>query len=485
MRKSQVLVTLILALTFSVIGTANGQGIFDATVTDEIETIQMVASGRRYAPRQSISPGGSPQHTSNYEIEVTWNPGEWLAREEKVQQNIYPVQIELPYTMTYGETAGIKEGRDSFGSPVTDERPMAPARIGTNFKDLWLTNPVLLAVQADVLSTADISVGGENLLRVTFAALDTEWHMIIDPATQLPREVVTIESDPHNGRIPNRVVFSNWQDVSGVPFPFQIEQYLGGDLLRREIRSSIEINARNAERQLELPDDLPETDEAMRQWGWQRSHLLLARASLGGPMDVPDIDNVTFDEVGPDIFQVTGSIHHALVVAGPSGIAVVDAPWFPERSEIIMRQIEERWPGLPIRYIILSHHHIDHTGGFRSFVEAGATLVAHADSVPFFEAAMENAGHSNFDSISVADSVSLDGIGRTIGVYELTNAHSDGAVVAYVPDTKLLFNADIYSPGRELQFDWMHDLFDEVRYHGLDVERHVGGHGDGYDAGRD
>ena len=83
-----------------------------------------------------------------------------------------------------------------------------------------------------------------------------------------------------------------------------------------------------------------------------------------------------------DIYQVAGSGHHALAIIGSTGIAVVDAPWFPERSATILRQMAERWPELPIRYIIVTHHHIDHTGGFRSFVEAGATLVAHEDLVP-------------------------------------------------------------------------------------------------------
>ena len=485
MINAQRLLSIALAISFAAVSSVSAQAIFDATLTEDVETVRIVASGRRYSPRQSVAPGGTPRHTANYEVEVIWNPDQRRAREEWTQQNFYPVEIELPFAMTYGEIAGIKEGRDNFGSPATAARPLGAARIGTNFKDLWLTNPILLAAQADALPAAEISVGGETLERVTFSALDTEWTMLIDPATQLPREVVAMESDPHNGQISNRVVFSDWLDVSGVPFPFRIEQYLNGALLRREIRSSIAINSLADESRLELPGDLPETDAAMRNWGWQRSHLLLARAGLGGPMDVPAIDNVTFTEVGPDIYQVAGSGHHALAIIGPTGIAVIDAPWFPERSATILQQMAERWPELAVRYIILTHHHIDHTGGFRTFVEAGATLVAHADSLPFFEAALANAGHSNFDSIAVGDSVLLEGIARNIGVYELVNSHSDGAVMAYVPDSKLLFNADIYSPGRELQFDWMQGLFDAVRYHAIDVERHVGGHGDGFDAGPD
>ena len=82
--------------------------------------------------------------------------------------------------------------------------------------------------------------------------------------------------------------------------------------------------------------------------------------------------------------------------------------------------------------------------------------------------------------ISVDDTVQLDGIGRRIGLYNVINTHSDGMLAAYVPDSKLLFNADLLSPGRELQFqNLIADLYSAVRYYGLDVEIHTAGHGNG------
>lgn len=476
MSNARVLSLITCAVAVATCQTVNAQTLFDAN----LDTVRIVASGQRFTPRQSVMPGGGPRHTANYEVTVTWNPAAWRAREEWVMHTVYPADTVLEFTMTYAETAGIKEGRNNYAAPGPSAEPMGAARIGVNFKDLWVTNPIILGANADeIIGPTPVSIDGRPMHRMTLWAHDTEWTMIVDPGTGLPAEVITTEADPHNAQAPVRVVFSSWHDVAGVPFPFQVEQYVNGKLMRREIRSSIEVDPRNAD--IDVPDDLEETDEAMRAWGWDHSTLLLARAGLGGPQDNPQISNVEFVNVGPDIYQVAGGTHHALAIIGPDGIAMVDAPWFPERSAVILDELQTRWPELPVRYIILTHHHIDHSGGFRSFVEAGATLVAHADTVPFFENALRLAGHPNTRSVSVSDSASLEGTGRRIEIFDIANSHATGYVAAFVPDAKLMFNADLFSPNRDRQFPaWLNGFLSSIRYHGIEVERHVGGHGDGY-----
>jgi len=478
MSTARYLSSVVFAISLAPLHAGFAQALFEA----DVDTVRIVASGERFTPRQSTTPGGGPRHTADYDVTVTWNPTAWRVREEWVMHTIYPADTVLEFTMTYGETAGIKEGRHNYAVTGPSRAPIGAARLGTNFKDLWLTNPIILGAHADAsLPATPISIDGRPMERVTLWAHDTEWTMTVDPGTGLPAEVVTTEADPHNAQAPNRIVFSSWRDVSGIPFPFQVEQYVNGKLMRREIRSSIEVNPRDAD--IDVPNDLEATDEAMRAWGWDRSSLLLARAGLGGPQDNPQISNVAFEEVGPDIYHVAGGTHHGLAIIGPDGIAIVDAPWFPDRSAVVLEQLQTRWPNLPVRYIILTHHHIDHSGGFRSFIEAGATLVAHADAVPLFQDALRLAGHPNTRAVSVSDSASLEGIGRRIEVYDIANPHSDGYIAAYVPDTRLLFNADLFSPNRDLQFPpWLNGLLNSVRYHGIEVERHVGGHGTGYSA---
>ena len=460
------------------------QAPLDTSLVESVETVRITASGQRFVPRQSLTPGGAPKHTADYDVTVTWNPRGWLAREEWQLDTVFPVVTGFAYSMTYGELAGIKDGQDNFRAALDGPTPLSAARIGANFKDLWLTNPLILAAHSEAsLPPVEFASGGNVRHRIALSAHDTEWTLVVDPATGLPSEVTTMEQDPIYGQGPNRVVFSDWREVSGVPFPFQVEQFLNGGLLRREIRSAIEVNPADADSVLTVPGDIESGNAAHRDWGWGMSHLLLARAGLGGPADTPQFDNVDFLEVGPDIYQVIGGSHHGLAIVGPYGIAVVDAPWYPERSETVLRLLEERWPGQPVRYIIMTHHHLDHSGGFRSFAEAGATLVAHEDALSFYEDALVLAGFRGMTAVAVDGHAELDGIGRAIGVYDIPNPHSDAMVGAYVPDTRLFFNSDLYSPGRELQFPLsMNALFAAVRYHGLDVERHVGSHGMGYDS---
>ena len=93
------LLSIALAISFAAVSSVSAQAIFDATLTEDVETVRIVASGRRYSPRQSVAPGGTPRHTANYDIEVIWNPDQQRAREEWTQQNLYPVEIELPFAM--------------------------------------------------------------------------------------------------------------------------------------------------------------------------------------------------------------------------------------------------------------------------------------------------------------------------------------------------------------------------------------------------
>ena len=71
-------------------------------------------------------------------------------------------------------------------------------------------------------------------------------------------------------------------------------------------------------------------------------------------------------------------------------------------------------------------------------------------------------------------------IGRTVEVHEVRAGHANGFLAVYVPDEKMLFNSDLYSPGRPTQQKvWAKELLDAIEFHGLDVTTHVGGHGMG------
>ena len=139
-----------------------------------------------------------------------------------------------------------------------------------------------------------------------------------------------------------------------------------------------------------------------------------------------------------------------------------------------------RWPGKPVKYLILTHHHIDHTGGFKAYLRAGATLVTSQGNAAFFSDALGHAGHEAAAIVAVGESATLEEIGRRIEVYDIVNSHADATLIAYVPDERLAFTTDIYSPGRARNSPLgVSELLTSIRFHGIDVERFVGGHGEG------
>jgi len=315
-----------------------------------------------------------------------------------------------------------------------------------------------------------------------FSAFDTEWELEADPETGLPTEVRTSENDPLRGSVVNRVVYSDWREVGGVFFPFRLEQFVDDYVIRREWRTDIRVNAADAEEELALPEGAPDeaVDPETRRRGWDMSHFYLRRAALGAPADRDQTANVTFDDLGDGLFQITGGSHHNLVIVGSEGLAIVDAVWHPSRSETILAEMKNRWPDKPLKYVILTHHHIDHVGGLVPFVKAGAQTVTSAMNAPYFEAILKKRVGRRVTVLAQPDRAVLAGLGREVETYVIPNSHAQGALAVYLPEEKLLYNTDLYSPGRPLQFNlWAYELLRATEFYGLEIEKHVGGHGGG------
>ena len=67
------------------------------------------------------------------------------------------------------------------------------------------------------------------------------------------------------------------------------------------------------------------------------------------------------------------------------GLAIFDAPYGELQSKYAIGEAKKKYPGKPIKYVILSHHHMDHTGGLRTFAAEGATVIVPAPDKAYFE----------------------------------------------------------------------------------------------------
>jgi glyoxylase-like metal-dependent hydrolase (beta-lactamase superfamily II) len=269
--------------------------------------------------------------------------------------------------------------------------------------------------------------------------------------------------------------------------------FLNGNKIREERARNIINNPKIDEAGLVIPDDIkskPAAGEAIvSQWP-------LRRVVMGvGYQDYGREQKVDLVEVAKGVYQVKGSSHHSLAVEMKDHIVVVEAPLFEERSLAVIKAVEDKFPGKPIKYLVMTHFHIDHSGGIRAYAAKGATILTQEANVEFLKTVLSRPKTIRPDSLAKASNItpnveaikdmkSLTDGERTIELREVTNPHSEGMLVAYLPKEKVLFVSDLFTPGAAVEptntngIENAAALYTGITGAKLEVDRIVGGHGD-------
>src|SRR5215813_14761824 len=107
--------------------------------------------------------------------------------------------------------------------------------------------------------------------------------------------------------------------------------------------------------------------------------LLLASGAIAA--DTPVAPDFTIKKVGEGVYAAitrdggkSGS--NAGFVVGDDGVAVIDTFVDVAPAQQLLAEIR-KVTNLPIRFVINTHYHLDHTGGNKVFTDAGATVMAH------------------------------------------------------------------------------------------------------------
>ena len=115
--------------------------------------------------------------------------------------------------------------------------------------------------------------------------------------------------------------------------------------------------------------------------------LMVAWAPLGNARQNPNLDNVEIHvlPVQGNIYMLVGAGGNITVQAGSDGILVVDTQYAPLSGKILaaIRTISKG----PIRYIVDTHYHQDHTGGNEPLRQAGSTIAGGNVAIDIRDAA--------------------------------------------------------------------------------------------------
>jgi glyoxylase-like metal-dependent hydrolase (beta-lactamase superfamily II) len=138
-------------------------------------------------------------------------------------------------------------------------------------------------------------------------------------------------------------------------------------------------------------------------------------------------------------------------------------------------------PGKPATHLIISHHHFDHSAGFRQAVAEGLTIVQRPTSGIVFREMATHAAADFADDLAkspkplkflpVDDHLRLSDDTQTLDVYwGRNNGHMADVLFAYVPAEKLLIEGDMVTAAYEWQH-WPDTFRDSIEHYHLDVQK--------------
>jgi glyoxylase-like metal-dependent hydrolase (beta-lactamase superfamily II) len=317
-----------------------------------------------------------------------------------------------------------KLGWDTAGPLV---RPRQ-AIYGAQAHDLW-TSPhgVIKAASRGNAKVDFVNRGGKEYAAVSYGEPG------VFAATAYLNEEFIVErvesrySDNVLGDVPVVTTYSEYRIFGPIVFPTRIQQSIAG-------HPTLDITVKEVEPNAKVEIAVPE---------------IVAKAAA---------ENVTTEKAADGVWFLAGGSHNSAALEMKDYVILVESPLNDARALAVIDAVRKTIPGKPIRYVVNSHSHFDHSGGLRAAVGEGLTVIAHANNKAYFEKAFATPSRISPDHLAksgkkakvvpVAEKpLILDDGARRVEIHSLATDHVDSYLLVYLPKEKLLVQADSFTPG--------------------------------------
>jgi glyoxylase-like metal-dependent hydrolase (beta-lactamase superfamily II) len=239
--------------------------------------------------------------------------------------------------------------------------------------------------------------------------------------------------------------YSGWRDFGGVMAPARIVQTRGGWPF-----FDVTVTAAKGN-----PPDVATLVPAPAPAAGRGGGAPPAGGAGGAGRGAPPPMTVTQEKLGDGLIRLTtgGGSYDSLIVEFRDHVMMLEAGQSEARALAYIAETKKLYPNKPIRYVVNTHPHSDHTGGLPAVVAEGATLVTHRNNEEFFDKALNTPRTLLTDTLAKnPKKVKVESFGdkkvysdgtRTVELYHIFPApHSNGLIVAYIPKEKVLFQGD-------------------------------------------
>ena len=394
------------------------------------------------------------------------------------------IDLTAPASRATGKTNNIGAGGSTTLTPGTFFQGITPQQADVsqpwnNSLEFYITPwGFLKGAAANNATVSKRKADGKNYTVLTWSpavkAVSGKSYVIngyIDDKNMVDR-VETWLADNIMGDMHILATYSGWKDFGGAMAPSKIVQTRGGWPFFEATVTSAKANP--ADVATLVPAPAPNRG---------------AGGGGGGGGAAPAM-TVTSEKLGDGIFRLTtgpGS-YDSVIVEFKDYIMMLEAGQSIARAQAYVNETKKLIPNKPIRYVMNTHPHSDHTGGLPVLVEEGATIITQKNNELFLDRSLNTPRTLLDDTLAktpkkakieavMEKKVYSDGT-RTVEMYHVAPVpHSNGLMIALLPKEKILFQGDfsLPNPGDPAN-DHVKALAPVLKKLNLDFDRYINVH---------
>jgi len=222
--------------------------------------------------------------------------------------------------------------------------------------------------------------------------------------------------------------------------------------------------------------------------------ILFAGSALAG-LKLTRISDSIYAYVGADDDSISNSYGANVgIIVGQDAVLVIDTLISNNKAKAFIKDIRAI-TDKPIRFVVNTHSHLDHSFGNSAFAEIGATIISHANALQIMkkrspkilEKVNSYLGKEKmagtrivYPQLSFTERMEVDLGDLQVELRYITHSHTKGSVYVYIPAQKVLFAGDIlftqyYANMSMSDVNGWVETIDHLM--SLDVEHIVPGHG--------